>query len=250
MWLLKVIIWLLKVIMWLLKLLFGLLHVEATVGTSSLDDGSGRSRRNQISHATSLNRYPHVYAHVHALAKLKHGKILVFGCSTGQEVLSLAKTFPSAVIVGVDVDDAILSVARNLSVAEGLMDRTFFYNSLRYPLRLLGEYHIIFADSVLCLHPWQGVAAYPFATFDETVTLLVKMLPAGGLLVAVNANYRVADTSATSELTPISMTGVCVDNRQHPGANVRNGCCGNFVGLHTRNGTRLPLEDQCIYQKH
>jgi hypothetical protein len=249
--------------MWLLALLFCLLPaVGATAETSSLEDGSGRSKPNQISHATGLNRYPHVYAHVHALATLKHRKILVFGCSTGEEVISLAKTFPHAVIVGVDVDDATLSVARHLSVARGLMDRTFFFNSLKYPLHLLGEYHIIFADSVLCRHPWQGVSAYPFATFDETVTLLVKMLPPGGLLVAVNGNYRVADTSANSKLTPLSMAGVCgasghppdantaLEHPREPAARGQTVCCGNFVPLHATNGTRLQLEDQCIYRKN
>ena len=35
-------------------------------------------------------------------------KILVFGCSTGEEVVSVADVFPRAVVVGVDVDKALL----------------------------------------------------------------------------------------------------------------------------------------------
>ena len=97
-----------------------------------------------------------MFAEVHRLSKALHApKILSFGSSTGKEALTLAsKYFHDSIIVGVDVDEPTLSAARQTCAEANVSDRVFFFNALQRPLDSLGTYHIIFADSVLCRHPW------------------------------------------------------------------------------------------------
>mmetsp|Transcript_2744 Transcript_2744/g.8034 ORF Transcript_2744/g.8034 Transcript_2744/m.8034 type:complete len:251 (+) Transcript_2744:481-1233(+) len=213
---------------------------------------SNISRHNQISHATQMNRYPFVYERVRALRGQRGplGKVLVFGCSTGEEVVSVADLFPEAMVVGVDVDEATLAAARALAAARKLTHRTFFFNSLEYPLHAMGSYDVVFANSVLCRHPGFSTRAYPFDTFAETVALLVMNLRRGGVLAAVNGNYRVMDAPAAHALSrvPLSCPGnPPAHSSELPGTHTR--CCTNFVPLHARDGTQVPLEDHCIYTR-
>ena len=205
--------------------------------------GVSTTHRNQISHATAENRYPHVFAEVHRLSRAlsndRAPKILSFGSSTGKEALTLASIcFHHSIVVGVDVDDPTLSAARetitqaNVSVS----DRVFFFNAEKMPLDSLGTYDIIFADSVLCRNPWHfhrnATEFYPFSLFEETVILLDKVLREGGIVVMINTNYRFQDTS--------------VGHAYHE-APVHS--CTNFVPLFTPAGQRLPLQDVCVFTK-
>jgi hypothetical protein len=60
----------------------------------------------QADQATSLNRYPDVFTAVKQFTEkhmVIHPKILSFGCSTGQEPVTLAtEYFPNSEIVGLD----------------------------------------------------------------------------------------------------------------------------------------------------
>jgi trans-aconitate methyltransferase len=57
---------------------------------------------------TALNRYPEVFAAPAPDAR----RILSFGCSTGEECVTLAEYFPKAEIVGADINPVILLQAR------------------------------------------------------------------------------------------------------------------------------------------
>lgn len=138
---------------------FVMFFVYTSRAYNDVVNATGATRRNQISHATARNRYPHVFTEVHKLSQsLKNGhapKILSFGSSTGVEALTLAsKYFHHSVIVGIDVDDKTLNEARENTLRANFSDRVFFFNDLKLPLHSLGTYDIIFADSVLCHHPW------------------------------------------------------------------------------------------------
>ena len=207
------------------------------------------TRQNQFSHATSENRYPHVFAEVHRLSNallhdhsnaLLHDhapKILSFGSSTGQEALTLAsKYFHHSIIVGVDVDEPTLSAARRTCAEANVSDRVFFFNGEQRPLDSLGTYDIIFADSVLCRHAWnfhvKAMEWYPFSLFEETTRQLDQVLNAGGILVMINTNYRFQDTSVA-----------------HAYKEARVEKCGNFVPLFTPAGEQLSLQDVCVFAK-
>ena len=60
-------------------------------------------------------------------------------------------------------------------------------------------YDVIFANSVLCHHPWDYTAKasdwYPFSLFDQTLQAVAEVLRPKGILSLVNTNYRLEDTS-------------------------------------------------------
>ena len=57
----------------------------------------------QIPNKTSLDRYPEIFAAAVA-AVPEARRILSFGCSTGEECVTLASYFPGALIVGTDIN--------------------------------------------------------------------------------------------------------------------------------------------------
>ena len=57
----------------------------------------------QIPNTTALNRYPEIFACA-ANAAPDARRILSFGCSTGEECVTLASYFPAAQIVGTDIN--------------------------------------------------------------------------------------------------------------------------------------------------
>ncbi len=54
------------------------------------------------------------------------GRILDLGCGTGWSSVALARLFPEATVIGVDLDDASIAEARALAAAEGLAPRLRF----------------------------------------------------------------------------------------------------------------------------
>jgi SAM-dependent methyltransferase len=54
------------------------------------------------------------------------GRILDLGCGTGWSSVALARLFPAATVVGVDLDEASITEARALAAEQGLTDRLRF----------------------------------------------------------------------------------------------------------------------------
>lgn len=184
------------------------------------------------------------------MAKLKQDghdaapKILSFGTSVGAEVHTLAhKYFPKSIIVGVDIDEGNLNKARSLNA--GIAGRVHFFNSAVWPLDTLGEYDIIFANSVLCMHPPPDDfrMVYPFEVFEKTLEQLDAVLRPSGLLILINANYRIEDTSVARLYSSAhSEVG-------RPVSNPEGKICMNFVPLFDASGNALPVRDLCVYRK-
>ena len=154
---------------------------------------------------TWLNRYPALFG---LAAELKSGarRILSFGCSTGEELVSLRSRFPDAEIVGAEINARSRAIARRRVAADR---RTMVIA----PESIAGTFDLVFALSVLQRDP-HGLknemavehlaARYPFARFDAGVRGLVARLRPGGFLVVANSLYRVEDSSAAVELEPIA----------------------------------------------
>jgi len=161
---------------------------------------------------TEVDRYPEIFAFVAEFAQKMNGppRLLSFGCSTGEECITLRNYVPRSRIVGVDVRRSILTKARQRARASGARDVDFFLESDERWQRQ--PYDVVFAMSVLCRWPatkdvGTSDSIYSFPTFDRAVRRLGQLVTPGGLLVLYNANYRFTDTDTSAGFTALEIPG-------------------------------------------
>ena len=146
----------------------------------------------QQANNTRYDRYPEIFAVARRSAALPK-RVLSFGCSTGEEVQTLAeKYFPDAQIVGVDVAPAVLERAKALTSA--LANVTICASDAAAILSH-APYDIIFAMSVLCRNPApRNWAEFSFERFEARISEFLEWLLPGGIFVLVNANYNLTQS--------------------------------------------------------
>ena len=145
----------------------------------------------QKSTVTANNRYPEIFSEVKRLHP-KAKRILSFGCSTGEEILSLKNYFPDSYIEGVEINKMCIGTC----IINGL--NVILYDDFKTD-RL--RYDIIFAMSVLCryddtMKDEDATKHYSFNQFDHEIERFVSKLNLGGLLIVYNSNYMVTDSTA------------------------------------------------------
>lgn len=131
-------------------------------------------------------------------------RILSFGCSTGEELISLRRRFPDAEIVGVEINPRGRRIAARRIVGER---RTSVHS--RIPD---GTFDVIFALAVLQREPHKIAEMnvddlspfYPFEKFDAAVVTLVDRLVPAGLLCVQLSQYRVEDSSVADQLQAVA----------------------------------------------
>jgi len=163
-----------------------------------------RQRVHQTASDTWEERYPELFDRAAELMP-DAGRILSFGCSTGEELLALRRRFGAAEIVGAEINPRSRRIAARRLASDS---RTRVVD----PTGIHGEFDLIFALAVLQRGPhWveeAGVddlsADYPFAKFDQIVRELVGQLRAGGLLCTMHTHYLVEQSSAAPQLEPLS----------------------------------------------
>jgi cyclopropane fatty-acyl-phospholipid synthase-like methyltransferase len=142
----------------------------------------------QLPNLTALNRYPEIFAA--AAAAAPHAKrVLSFGCSTGEECVTLAEYFPGAEIVGTDINPVNLFNAR-----KHRNQRIRFAYAHDRILRGFGGFDVVFCMAVLRTSAKRGMYRYyPFHRFVERAQFLESLVKPEGLLVIHNATYRFSD---------------------------------------------------------
>lgn len=164
----------------------------------------------QTTTLTWANRYPRIFAASRDyLADRPALNLLSFGCSTGEEVVTLREYFPDARIIGAEINQHALSVCRRRTVDR----RIEFIESTPETIAARGPYDAIFCLAVLQRTPdeveAQGLAdltpLYPFAKFEAQIAEFDRWLADGGLLVLRNTHYAFSDTdvSARYDLLPV-----------------------------------------------
>lgn len=157
----------------------------------------------QYSNSTRHDRYPQVFRVVSKVCEavdLNKPRILSFGCSTGEEVDTLANIyFRDSEILGVDVVESVVEKARDKF---GSNRRVRFELSEQEALLKGPPFSVIFAMSVLCHWPKTRKMTdisrlFPFEVFEGHVTLLDQLLAPGGVLVIYNANYSFLHTKTS-----------------------------------------------------
>jgi SAM-dependent methyltransferase len=157
-------------------------------------------RLHQTTVLTWMDRYPTIFS---ACRDFFGGsseiRILSFGCSSGEEVLTLRRYFPNAFIIGAELNPRNLALCRKHKV-DG---RIAFVHSDRAAIEKRGPFDLIFCMAVLqrTPHAVEGQRLtslkeiYPFEKFDRQVSELDSYLKKGGLLVIHHTQYFFADAS-------------------------------------------------------
>lgn len=130
----------------------------------------------QPNHMTRPERFPKIFDSAQRL-KPKAKRILSFGCSYGDEVAAIAKRFPDAEIVGVDIDhSAVTTARRNVK-----LPNVSFHDELEGT----GKYDIILCLMVLfCME-----TPVPKDTWTNVLKKLDKHLNYNGLLMIYTSDY-------------------------------------------------------------
>lgn len=152
---------------------------------------------------TCVDRYPAIFAACKRYFGDKADlNILSFGCSTGEEVLTLRHYFPSAIITGAEINTRSLAQCRKLAVDH----RVDFVRSDPDAIRRRAPFDAIFCMAVLQRTPHiveeQQIKSlkriYPFEKFDRQVSQFDHLLKTGGLLVLHHSQYLFRDASAAT----------------------------------------------------
>ena len=161
----------------------------------------GRGRLMQPSTVTREERHPALFdAVAAALVDVPSPRILSFGCSTGEEVFTLARRFPHGWVRGIDINPVCIAEAR-ARLAEGPDDRISFALAGSAAGEAADSYDAVFALSVLrhgrldAERPAECSAIFPFARFDAALADLDRCLRPGGVLALMACHFRFADSS-------------------------------------------------------
>ncbi len=162
------------------------------------------TRKNAVHQSNTVtwhDRYPQLFAAAQTeLSDNTAPAILSFGCSSGEEVVSLRRYFPGARLVGAEINAVQLAACAQLAADPQMT----FIRSTHDAISELGPYDAIFCMAVLQRLPHvveqRGIRniakRYPFAHFSSEVKFLADQLRPGGLLVIDHCQYRVEDVDA------------------------------------------------------
>jgi hypothetical protein len=152
----------------------------------------------QVGIKTRFDRYPALFSVAQARVAqrgVEQPRVLSFGCSNGDELLTIRKYFPTAHIFGCDID---LTAAAARTDLPGTI-----FPSTRDEIAKRGPFDVIFANSVLCHHAKQLPSAFPFAEYVELARMLHESLAPGGLLCIFNASYLFSELPFADDYRPV-----------------------------------------------
>lgn len=163
---------------------------------------------------TRLDRHPGLFAVVAArLEDNAAPRLLSFGCSTGEEAVTLAHYLPHARIDAIDANPACIVQARRTADRLGLGQIDFVCADTPDALATEG-YDAVFCLSVLRhgdLDAWRPDSCtrlLPFARFAAAVEALDACVRPGGLIILWGCNFRFTDTATSMRYRTIATPDV------------------------------------------
>jgi SAM-dependent methyltransferase len=163
----------------------------------------------QPSTMTFPDRHPALFDTLQSLlAPVAQPAILSFGCSTGEEIFSLAQRFPTARLRGIDINGACIAKARRAlgAAPDPRIDFVCAASAAKEPAQ---HYDAVLALSVLrhgrldAEQPRDCAAILPFARFAGAVASLDACLRPGGVLMIWASHFRFLDTLVATDYTAI-----------------------------------------------
>jgi 2-polyprenyl-3-methyl-5-hydroxy-6-metoxy-1,4-benzoquinol methylase len=181
---------------------------RASLGLRHDDDVPAPGQFQPYSH-TLPGRYPWLFEF--AAARLGDGpdlRIMSFGCSRGDEVLTLRKYFPSAAIRGIDIDARNIERCLARARSEEWPGATFAVAATTENERT-ESYDAIFCLAVLCHGDLTAGGAQRcdpllyFEDFQRMVADFARCLKPRGLLLLQTTNFRFCDTAAARDFDAV-----------------------------------------------
>jgi hypothetical protein len=164
----------------------------------------------QRSSSTALNRYPDLFlACSRYLGDRPPQNILSVGCSTGEELLSIAEHLPHATIIGVDINRWCLRESQRKCRGE----------QFDFCLRTATKFdRICDFDAIFCLAVFQrtenrvrpGITestGIRFEQFEHEIQILDSKLRPGGLLIIDQCDFSFADTQCSRDYQVLDTDG-------------------------------------------
>lgn len=183
------------------------------LGRGWLRAGHRGARLFQPATMTRLDRHPALFAVVTARLEANAApRLLSFGCSTGEEAVTLARYLPHARIDAIDANPACIAQARRTAERLGLEQIDFACADTPDALAAEG-YDAVFCLSVLrhgdldAWRPDRCTRLLPFARFAAAVEALDRCVRPGGLLILWGCNFRFTDTPVATRYRTIATPG-------------------------------------------
>jgi len=150
---------------------------------------------------SAADRYPQIFRYIREqIGDGNQARILSFGCSTGEEILSLRGHFPGAHIVGIDINPHNIAICRARMHRDG-MDGIAFSVASSAVEELSESFEAILAMAVFrhgelnrVPPPSRCDHRIRFAGFERAVEDLARCLKPRGLLAIGHAMFRFSDT--------------------------------------------------------
>jgi SAM-dependent methyltransferase len=151
---------------------------------------------------TLPNRYPWLFDFAcTTLSEVPAPRLLSFGCSRGDELLSLRMAFPQATIRGLDIMPSAIAECRARFALDRRMTVDVAADSRGEPD---AAYDAVFCLAVLCHgdltvnRAGRSDHLFPFASFERAAHDLARCVRPGGLLFIHTSNFRFEDVDVAS----------------------------------------------------
>ena len=187
---------------------------------------------------TEMHRYGHLFPAIRNIEQafdLKFRRILSYGCSSGEECLTLAELFPDARIFGTDANPEMVAAATEKCAGNPritIIPYDRFWKEKGRTIDLVCCMSVLFEIPHIFMpkQEWEAKLAnpaqragaldffakslakkFPFEEFEGIVSALDRRLRPGGLMVLQNANYRMVETAVGQNYRAITVPGANIE---------------------------------------
>ncbi len=173
-----------------------------------------KDRVQQTTQLTWEDRYPDVFSACKTYFsehQKENIKILSYGCCTGEEVVTLRRYFPNAVIVGAELNKNSLKICRRRKCDENI----HFIYSRPENIKKYGPYDAVFCMAVLERLPMlverENITdlkdMYPFEKYNLQIHEINEYVKKDGLLISHFTHYDIMDTDLKDKYVAYGRNG-------------------------------------------